>query len=346
LYQLRKFARRHKALVAAVLGIGLALAAGTVVSVLYAVRADHNARLAHENARQAGESARQAQYQTYRARLAAAAAALSHHDVADAARQLEAAPRELRGWEWRHLQARLDDSAAIVPGGHVLRRGRSGFRVATFTPDALVVKDEGGGLISSTPVQVVPRGESAVYAGDDTTWLVAEIVDRSEGVIRILELTGRERLLRLPPGHAGVGGLSFSPDGKRLAVLQGNSSISICDVSTCRQTAHLQPTATFNALAFSEDGGRMAVAADSPAASVWDTDTGRVVVELRTHMAKVTAIAFHPRGDRLLTASPDGSVHQWDLRAGREVELPYERHEGEVRAVAYSPDGQRVASGL
>src|SRR6516225_6581574 len=74
LYQLRKFARRHRALVAAVLGIGLALAAGTVVSVLYAVRAGQNARAADENARRA-------RYQAYRARLAAAAAALSHHDV-------------------------------------------------------------------------------------------------------------------------------------------------------------------------------------------------------------------------------------------------------------------------
>src|SRR5262249_18259119 len=121
LYQMRKFARRHKALVAAVLGIGLALAAGTLVSVLYAGRADHNARESGQDARQANESERRAkdnerraEYQTYRARLAAAAAALSHHDVADAARQLEAAPRELRGWEWQHLHARLDDSAAVL----------------------------------------------------------------------------------------------------------------------------------------------------------------------------------------------------------------------------------------
>src|SRR5262245_874898 len=95
LYQLRKFARRNKGLVVTVLGIGLALAAGAVVSVLYAVRAADNARLAgenarqaNENARQANENARQAQYQTYRARLAAAMAALSAHDVVDAARHL------------------------------------------------------------------------------------------------------------------------------------------------------------------------------------------------------------------------------------------------------------------
>src|SRR5262249_46625501 len=106
LYQLRKFARRHRALVAAVLGVGLALASGTVVSVLSAVRAEHGAR--------------QARYQAYRARLAAATAALSHHDVADADRQLEAAPQELRGWEWRHLHARLDDSAAALPAHEAL----------------------------------------------------------------------------------------------------------------------------------------------------------------------------------------------------------------------------------
>jgi predicted Ser/Thr protein kinase len=48
LYQLRKFARRHRALVAAVSCIGLALAAGTVVSALYAVRAGENSRLTPE----------------------------------------------------------------------------------------------------------------------------------------------------------------------------------------------------------------------------------------------------------------------------------------------------------
>jgi hypothetical protein len=146
-----------------------ALALGTVVSVLYAVRAGQNASAADENARQARENERQARYQTYRARLAAAAAALSHHDVADAARQLEVAPRELRGWEWHHLHARLDDRAAVLPEGHLLRRGSSGFRVAAFSPDALVVKDEEGRLISSTPLQFVPRGPHAFHSVDDTT---------------------------------------------------------------------------------------------------------------------------------------------------------------------------------
>jgi WD40 repeat protein/predicted Ser/Thr protein kinase len=347
LYQLRKFARRHKALVGAALGIGLALAAGTVVSFLYAVRAGQNAREADENARQAKANERRGRYQTYLARLAAATAALSHHDVADAARQLEAAPRELRDWEWHHLHARLDDSAAALPGGQLLRRGPSGFHLAVFGPDALVVTDEKGRPISSTPRPDVPEKWPVIHSADDTTWLIAEFLDQPAGPIRILESTGRQRLLRLPPDHHNGIAKRFSPDGRRLAVLRvaAGHSISICDVSAGRETAHLDwGGSDFNGMAFSEDGRWLAVAADSPVVSVWDTDTGRVVAELRTTLPRVMGVAFHPGGERLLTASPDGTVHEWDLRTRSEVGLPYERHQGEVRVVAYSPDGLRVAS--
>ncbi len=115
LYQLRKFARRHRALVAGASGIFAALLVGTVVSIVFALRAAENARVADENARVANERERVATYQSYRARIAAAVAALSHHDVADAARQLDAAPEALRGWEWRHLRTRLDDSTTVFP---------------------------------------------------------------------------------------------------------------------------------------------------------------------------------------------------------------------------------------
>src|SRR5262249_53119205 len=142
LYQLRKFARRHKGLVGAVLGVGAALAAGTVVSALYAVRADANARQANENEQRA-------QYQTYRARLAAAAAALENHDVAAAARHLGDAREGPRGWEWRHLSSRLDDSSAVVPlpsgtTGVLLVGAPDGLRAGTVTGGGLRLTDLGG----------------------------------------------------------------------------------------------------------------------------------------------------------------------------------------------------------
>jgi eukaryotic-like serine/threonine-protein kinase len=337
---------RRRPLVALLLGLLMASLFGGMAGVTWKwLEANEQRDLANASARQAVDEKRAALHQAYRARISAAGSALENHDVADAARQLKEAPEELRGWEWRHLHARLDDCDVVLPPCYLLPRGPSGFHRAVFGPDALVVTDEEGGLISSTPRRDVPGERQAIHSADDTTWIAAAIVDRPGGMIRLRESTGRERLLRLPPGHHGASGLQFSPDGKRLAVLQEDSSISICDVAARRQTAHLRwDSGAYIAMSFREDGRRLAVAADRPGVSVWDADVGRVVVELRTHMAKVIAVAFHPRGDRLLTASPDGSIHQWDLTIGREVELPYERHQGAVSAVAYSPDGLRVAS--
>src|SRR6516225_3313747 len=92
LYNLRKFARRHKALVGGVVATGLALVLGLVGTIVFAVGEAQQRRQAEHNARVAMDKEREAQFQAYRARMAAASAALSAHDVSDAAHQLDAAP--------------------------------------------------------------------------------------------------------------------------------------------------------------------------------------------------------------------------------------------------------------
>jgi serine/threonine protein kinase len=115
LYHLRKFARRHTGLVGGVAATVVALVLGLVTTALFAVGEARQRGQAEHNARQAEHNAREASYQTYRARLAAATAALQAHDVLDARRQLDAAPADLHSWEWRHLRSRLDDSSDAIP---------------------------------------------------------------------------------------------------------------------------------------------------------------------------------------------------------------------------------------
>ena len=61
------------------------------------LEANEQRDLANAHAQQADSEKQAALYQAYRASLAAAGAALVNHDVADAARHLEAAPEALRG---------------------------------------------------------------------------------------------------------------------------------------------------------------------------------------------------------------------------------------------------------
>ena len=145
LYQLRKFARRHRALVVGASGIFMAILAGTVVSIVFALCAAENARVAEGHRGWPVKKEHVAKYRSYRARIAAAVAALSHHDVVDAARQLDEAPEEIRGWEWRHFRTRLDDSTTVLPAAagevQLLIRDSQAIRIAALARDGLRLID-------------------------------------------------------------------------------------------------------------------------------------------------------------------------------------------------------------
>jgi hypothetical protein len=103
--RLVKLARRHLAFVVGVAGVIAALALGFATTGVMAARESRARRLADGHARLAEAARTSALRQTYQARLAAAIAAMGTHDIREAARQLDLAPSELRGWEWRHLHA-------------------------------------------------------------------------------------------------------------------------------------------------------------------------------------------------------------------------------------------------
>jgi WD40 repeat protein len=115
----------------------------------------------------------------------------------------------------------------------------------------------------------------------------------------------------------------------------------------------------------SPDGKRVASVADDMACKVWDAETGDLVHDLRGHAERTPhhfpsmlyAVAFSADGSRLATADKVGHVVVWDARTGKPlaaVESPgmytwdpvQRRHSiGGARAVAFSPDGSRLAVG-
>jgi WD40 repeat protein len=355
LYQLLKFARRHRALVAGTAATVAALVLGLVGTILFAIgearqrtQAEQNAGLADANAQQATAKAQEALFQTYRARIAAAAAALSAHDVADAAGQLEAAPEELRDWEWRHLNSRLDDSSAVI----ALPAGKAGLFGAPDRPCAWVMTSAGLRVtdLENGETTTLPIGpERGHYITVTQTSRGPRIVAWvGETAFDLLDKSGQLLCHVDMPGITEHGDAFMSPDGKRLAcVMIGGdwTRLAVFDASSGKRTALCDSSfSDVWSVAFSPDGTRLASTYEDRMARLWNSTTGALTATCRGHTSKVLGSAFSPDGTRLVTTSSDGTVRQWDTATGREVEPPYDRHSGDVAAAVYSPDGQWVAS--
>jgi WD40 repeat protein len=311
------------------------------------LEANEQRDLANVHAQQAINEKHEASYQTYRARLAAAAAALSAHDVADAEGHLDSAPKGLRDWEWRHLRSRLDDSSSVIPSpaeGWAILLGAPGrLRAAALTASGVRVMD-----LETGESRTVPFGPERVHAFTVAqtrrglrvaTWVgktTLDLLDEAGQVLCRVEIPELKEL-----------SVVISPDGKRLACSGPRTSecFAVYDATSGRQTAVCDGhRGGVWALTFSPDGTRIASGGEDRTACLWDAATGALLARCQGHTSKVLGAAFSPDGARLATTSFDGTVRQWDAGTGREVEPPYDRHAGEVSTAVYSPDGQWVAS--
>jgi WD40 repeat protein/DNA-binding SARP family transcriptional activator len=174
------------------------------------------------------------------------------------------------------------------------------------------------------------------------------------------DLTRTRGLVRRLTGAAGpIVGVAFSPrDSNLLALAQRQGPVTLWDLAKhVRVGNSLDVTGgAANAVAFSPDGRTLAAADGDGTVVLFDVAThARVGRPLHPPYGPVTAefqsrdingIAFSRDGRLLATAGNEGSVVVWDLT--RRVPIGHPLHPGgnSVTAVAFSPDGRKLASGV
>ncbi|MFT5048814.1 MAG: WD40 repeat protein [Chlamydiales bacterium] len=252
----------------------------------------------------------------YSARIAAAQASLQSNRVDIASDHLEACPEELRGWEWHHLQSRLDVSVATLsdPAGN----GARAWGVA-FSPD-------GQRLVSGT------------FGGRLRTWALPIALEAPQSPDMVIE--AHDRWIR----EVAIDGA-----GRWIATGSDDGTVRIWGLAGGDSIWSSEPTGVICDVSFDAEGERLVTASLDGTARIWRTATGVEEFVLRGHVGRVDSARFDASGERVITIGSDSMLRVWDAHSGsslREAEVFDPLIEtNRDKALGLSPDGRLVALG-
>jgi WD40 repeat protein/serine/threonine protein kinase len=157
-------------------------------------------------------------------------------------------------------------------------------------------------------VRISPNGQFCVTWRKDDTALLRNLADGNENN---LDLNGKTQ----------VSDLSFSPDGKLLAVASMYGFARMFDVDTQRELATLHGFLMgVHSVAFSPDGTRLALGSDGrEAVKLWDVASLEEVATLGAQGSVFLSTKFSPDGNVLGSLNDSGVLYLWRAPSWDEI---------------------------
>jgi WD40 repeat protein len=207
--------------------------------------------------------------------------------------------------------------------------------------------------------------EQAAFS-PDSSLLALGGFDGISGFIDVRETVTGRPLRRLQEGKnaEGVAVLTFSPDGRTLAIVRSDGSLTLWDFITNRPLRRLiGPREGIGPIAFSADSRLLAaVCSQTRIIHLYETASGQEIPGLDRQPAPIRALAFAP-DNRTLAAGggrpfepndecPDpapfpnieAAIRLWDVPSRKHIHLLQGHREG-VHTLAFSSDGDTLVSG-
>lgn len=258
---------------------------------------------------------------------------------------------DLRGWEWRYLGQLCQGDEHFT-----LQRYPEGINALAVSTDRNLLAVATGhqvALWDLTTRRFLTMltnvgGAQLAFVSTNGLLAVASSDAAAQTGVTVWDVSASTVVKRLPQ-PPGIRSLAASPDGKLLATLDHRGNVTVVDWVSDRTITNLMvPLSRLGGaglVAFSIDGGRLVIAGECGRTRLLDLPTGATVFLPTQLGASVTELAFSPEGDLLATGYGygKGTIDLWDARSGA-PRGQLTNHTGSVIALAFTPDGGRLAS--
>jgi WD40 repeat protein len=179
-----------------------------------------------------------------------------------------------------------------------------------------------------------PDGQQIVSGSDDKT-------------VRVWDATTAENPARLRGHKNYVLTEAFSPGSQQIVSGSQDRTVRVWDASSGEELACLRGhESDVWSVAFSPDSQRIVSQSRDGMVRVWETASGREIAVFRGHIKfiGVPKVTFSPDSRWIISESWDDAVQVWDPVSGTEL-IRISTPRGDVKNVAFSPDGQRIVFG-
>ena len=219
-----------------------------------------------------------------------------------------------------------------------------------------ILRSGDGGTLLARLVGDSPQVESLAFSPDGKHLAIAGGSPSEFGEVQIWDVAARSLVRSIKASNDSFYGVSWSPDGARVAVGCADKLVRVFDVAEGRETMRCDNHLDWVfATAWDRDGSRLVSASRDKAIKLIDPATGHLIDDIAQPREPLLCLARHPAEDLIAFGGDNGQVrlHKIAPRGGRLAEgdnkeesevREFERLPGAVNALAFTGDGKLLAA--